>query len=528
LIQRFLLPLLPLLATLAIACSGDDPDPTPASSPGDVEVTAAPEVTAPSPTETQASAAPTPPPLADLPPPPPIQWTACDTYECAEFAVPIDYTNPDLGDFTLSLLRLPTGNPDQRIGTLFLNPGGPGGSAVEFLRLAAFVVPPDIKQRFDLVAFDPRGVGESSPILCGDNVQDLLALDPDPRTDAEWQTIVDTVQAFADLCAERAGPALPFYGTINVARDMDRIRQALGEDQISYLGFSYGTSIGQVYADLFPASVRAMVLDGALDASLTPDQRNLDQILGFEAAVGRFMDYCRETSCFAVDPQDAIDTLLQRTAEAPIPAPGVDRPLSQGDLVWGLISSLYARFQWGGLANAISDALNGDGSRMVRLVDQLWGRNADGTYDNFFEGNVAVNCLDQAVDTDPEHHRMLSEQFEQQAPIFGAWGGYINITCALWPAEPSPPPVPTGEGAPPILVIGNTGDPATPLKWAVGLSQQLESAVLLTNDAEGHTGYLQLNDCVDDIVNAYLLDLTVPAEGTTCGTAGIEPVPPLP
>ncbi len=270
------------------------------------------------------------------------------------------------------------------------------------------------------------------------------------------------MQDFADLCAERAGDTLPYYGTVNVARDMDRIRQALGEDQISYLGFSYGTSIGQVYADLFPGSIRAMVLDGALDNSLSADQRNLEQILAFEAALGRFEEYCRETVCFNVDPQDAIQTLLTRAGAAPIPAPGADRPLSQGDLVWGLLGSLYARFQWAGLANAINDALDGDGSRMIRIVDQLWSRNADGTYDNLFEANVAVNCLDQVVDRDPDHHRMLSEQFAQQAPVFGAWGGYLNITCALWPADPSPLPVPTGEGAPPILIIGNTGDPATP------------------------------------------------------------------
>jgi pimeloyl-ACP methyl ester carboxylesterase len=425
-------------------------------------------------------------------------------------------------------LRLPAGDPDQRIGSLFFNPGGPGGPAVEYLRQVAFAIPVEIKQRFDLVAFDPRGVGESSPILCGDDVQTLLGLDPDPQTDEDWQTIVDAVQDFADLCAERAGDALPFYGTINVARDMDRIRQALGEDEISYLGFSYGTSIGQVYADLFPDHVRAMVLDGSLDASLSPDQRNLDQILAFEAALGRFMEYCRDTACFDIDPLDAVETLIARAGESPIPAPGADRPLTQGTLVWGLISSLYARFQWGGLANAIGDALDGDGSRMVRLVDQLWGRNTDGSYDNFFEANVAVNCLDQAVDPDPDHHRMLSEQFAEQAPIFGAWGGYLNITCALWEAEPSPPPVPTGAGAPPILVIGNTGDPATPLKWAVALSQQLESAVLLTYDGEGHTAYLQLNSCVDSTVNAYLMQLAVPAAGTICGNAGIEPVPPLP
>ncbi len=525
--RRLLLPLVLLLAALAIACNSDSPAQPPIATP---VVTSAPTSTpVPAVTATPAASLPTPRPLAELPPPPPIVWNSCESFfQCADLAVPIDYTDLALGDLTLSLLRLPAGDPDARIGSLLLNPGGPGGSAIDFLEVVAFAIPVEIKRRFDLVAFDPRGVGASSPIRCADDVQGLLALDPDPSTDEEWQTIIDKVQDFADLCAQRAGDFLPHYGTINVARDMDRLRQALGEDQISYLGFSYGTAIGQVYAELFPGSIRAMVLDGALDASLPPDQRNLEQILAFEAALGRFFEFCRDTACFDVDPQEAVQTLLARAGQAPIPAPGVDRPLSQGDLVWGLISSLYARFQWGGLANAIDDALDGDGSRMIRLLDELWGRNPDGTYDNLFEANVAVNCLDQPVDRDTDHHRMLSQQFAEQAPIFGSWGGYLNVTCAVWPTQPSPPPVPTGAGAPPILVIGNTGDPATPLKWAVALSRQLESAILLINDAEGHTAYLQLSACIDRIVNAYLLLLQVPAKGTTCGNAGIEPVPPLP
>ncbi len=466
--------------------------------------------------------------MPTLTPPAAIEWRDCDFYECAEFEVPLDYSDPSRGELTLALTRLPAGNPDTRIGSLFFNPGGPGGPAIEFLRAVAFAIPFEIKQRFDLVAFDPRGVGESSPILCGEDVQDLLALDPNPATDEEWQTIVDQVQTFADLCAERAGDRLPFYGTTSVARDMDRIRQALGEDQLSYLGYSYGTSIGQIYADLFPGNVRAMVLDGALDLSLEPDQRNLEQILAFEAALNRFLDYCRDTTCFEQDPLDAIQLLIERAEDAPIAAPGADRPLGEGELIWGLLSSLYSRFQWGGLANAIDDALEGDGSRMIRLVDNLWGRNSDGSYDNFFEANVAVNCIDQAVERDPEHHRQLSDEFAQQAPIFGSWGGYLNITCALWPAQPSPLAVPRAAGAPPILVIGNTGDPATPYKWAVALSQQLESAVLLTNDAEGHTAYLQGDRCIEDAVNAYLLELIVPDTGAACGNSGILPVPSIP
>jgi hypothetical protein len=271
-----------------------------------------------------------------------------------------------------------------------------------------------------------------------------------------------------------------------------------------------------------------MVLDGALDNSLDADKRNLDQMLAFEAALGRFMQYCRDTHCFDADPEAALQVLLDRAKAAPIPAPGADRPLTEGDIIWGVLGSLYAKFRWGGLANAINDALDGDGSRMIRLIDGDWDRQADGSYANFFEANVAVNCIDQAVDRDPNHHRMLSEEYAKQAPFFGSWGGYINITCALWDGKPSPLKAPRATGAPPILVIGNTGDPATPLKWAVALSSQLESGVLLTNDADGHTAYLQGDACVERAVNMYLVDLIAPAEGSRCGNAGIQPVPPLP
>jgi pimeloyl-ACP methyl ester carboxylesterase len=442
--------------------------------------------------------------------------------------VPLDYSNPGLGELTLALTRQPASDSSQRIGSLLLNPGGPGGSAIDYLQAAAFAIPDEVKQRFDLVAFDPRGVGASSPILCADNLQQLAALDPDPQTDEAFQTVESAIQSFVDLCANRAGDSLPFYGTANVARDMDRIRQALGEEKLNYLGFSYGTSIGQIYADMFPDNFRAMVLDGNVDNSLSPDERDLEQLLGFEAALGRFEQYCRDTSCFDQDPKDAIQTLIDRTRSAPIPAPGEDRSLTLGDLAQGILGSLYARFQRAGLANAIKDALNGDGSRMVRLVDSYWMRRPDGSYPNLYEAYFAVSCLDQAFDRDPQHYRDRETQFAAQAPVFGPWFAYSSLPCALWHADPTPLQTPKGAGAPPILLIGNTGDPATPYKWSVAVSQQLESSVLLTNDDEGHTAYLQGSKCVEDIVDAYLLDLKVPEKGTSCGNAGIEPVPPVP
>jgi pimeloyl-ACP methyl ester carboxylesterase len=503
-------------AALAIACSGDKPSPTPTSTSA--------ATSAPAPT---ATTAPSATPVPTLPPPAPLEWHDCDSWQCADFTVPLDYSNPGRGDLTLSLTRLPATDPGQRIGSLLLNPGGPGGSAVDYLKAVAFAIPAEIKQRFDLVAFDPRGVGASSPILCADNLQQLVALDPDPQTEEAFKAIESAIQAFADLCAQRAGDALGFYGTANVARDMDRIRQALGEDKLNYLGFSYGTSIGQIYADMFPDNFRAMVLDGNVDNSLSPDQRDLEQLLGFEAALDRFEQYCRDTSCFNQDPADAIQTLIDRTRSAPIAAPGEDRSLTLGDLAQGILSSLYARFQRAGLANAIKDALNGDGSRMIRLVDSYWMRRPDGSYPNLYEAYFAVSCLDQAFDRDPQHYREREAEFAAQAPVFGPWFAYSSLPCAYWHADPTPLRTPKAAGAPPILVIGNTGDPATPYKWSVAVSKQLQSAVLLTNDDEGHTAYLQGSNCVADIVNAYLLDLKVPDEGTSCGDAGIEPVPPV-
>jgi len=499
-----------LVAALALACGGDEPAtrPTPEPSP----------VPQASPTAT-----------VTLPPPAAIEWRACGRFECAVFGVPLDYEQPAAGEIGLALMRLPARNRAARIGTLFVNPGGPGGSAVEFLRQWAVLVPSEIRERFDLLAFDPRGVGESTPLRCGVDIQKFLGLDPAPQSDEEWRHVLEETEAFTEMCERSAGAALAFYGTRNVARDMDRIREALGEEKLNYLGYSYGTVIGQVYADMFPSHIRAMVLDGAVDVSLDPDQRSLEQTLGFEAALQRFFAYCRASRCFDRDPADAVQELFERTERAPIPAPAASRPLGQGEAVWGVIGSLYSRFQWPGLANAIEQALDGDGSTMVRLVDSFWGRHPDGSYDNLLEMNVAVNCLDYAASRDPEHHRELTGEFEAKAPILGRFSATGNLICAYWDAAPDPLEVPDGDGAPVILIVGNTGDPATPYKWAVALSKQLESALLLTNDAEGHTAtYTTFNTCVDQAVNVYLLELRPPAQGRTCGTAGISPTPAVP
>jgi pimeloyl-ACP methyl ester carboxylesterase len=371
---------------------------------------------------------------------------------------------------------------------------------------------------------DPRGVGESSPLVCHDNIQELIGLDPYPETDEDWDEIEDAIKEQTTQCDDVGGDILPFLGTESVARDMDRIREAMGDEQLTYFGYSYGTVIGQVYADLFPDHVRAMVLDGAVDVSISADDRAREQLIGFEAAYNRYLADCRARSCLPGDPATTISELVEEARVDPIPSPRGDRPLGGGEALFAIVGSLYSKPSWLVLTGAIRSALDGDGSAMLFIVDSFLGREGDG-YNNQNEMNSAVNCLDYANDRDPLHYREMAAEFEAEASFFGESFAQFGLYCAFWEADPKPLRTPKASGAQPIVVIGNTGDPATPFKWAVGLASQLESAILITNDAEGHTAYRSGSDCIDEAVEAYLVDLTAPTEGKRCGNANINPAP---
>jgi pimeloyl-ACP methyl ester carboxylesterase len=517
---------------VAVACSDDEDQPGPAdiSPVATMTATATPggEET-PRATVTTPTASATSTPTPELPPAVPIDWAACENgFECAEYDVPLDYDNPEGKSITLALRRLPAGDRDHRIGLLFVNPGGPGGSTIDILSGWARSLPADIRNRFDVILMDPRGVGHSSPLLCHDNVQELIGLDPYPETDEDWQTIVDATREFTEACADAGGDMLQHLGTREAARDMDRIREAEGEETITYFGYSYGTTLGQVYADLFPTRVRAMVLDGAVDNSLPADDVNLEQILGFEAAFQRYLDDCAERQCFNGDPAETVRRLIAQADAAPIPAPGSDRPAGPGEIVQAILGSLYSETTWSFLTSGIDSALNGNADTLIFLADSFTGREPNGEYSNLVEAHKAVNCLDTATDRDPEYHIGLAEDFEAQAPWFGPAAASYGFYCAFWEAEPEPLTAPRAAGAPPILVIGSTGDPATPYKWAVSLAAQLESGVLLTRDGEGHLAYRYGNRCIDEAIEAYLIELVLPPDGLVCGDAGIEPAPPVP
>jgi pimeloyl-ACP methyl ester carboxylesterase len=463
---------------------------------------------------------------------PALEWSDCGGgFECATLAVPLDYAQPAGRAIDIALVRMPARKPEERIGALLSNPGGPGASGINFMRGWTRAVDGDIRDRFDLVSFDPRGVGQSTPLLCHDDIQKLLALDPEPATDDEWAEVRSALQQFADLCAQRGADLLPHLGSLDVVQDMDRIRAALGEQQITYVGYSYGTVLGALYAEEFPQRVRAMVLDGPVDLSLTPDELNLEQAEGFEQALDHFIEDCRERQCVLAqggrDPAAAIDELRERAREQPIPSSNADRPAGPGETLTAIVSALYRKEFWPSLANAIEQGLDGDGSWLVQMTDGLWGRHGD-DYSNLFEVNTAVNCLDYTYAPDLAHYEELAKQAAAVAPRFGASIGATGLVCSLWPAPSNPVGVPEAADAPPLLVVGTTGDPATPFGWALATRRDLVTSTLLTREGEGHTAYVGGNHCIDGIVNAYLLTLARPEDGAICGTDAEPRAPATP
>lgn len=460
-----------------------------------------------------------------------LAWTACDggSFQCATLAVPLDYANPGGTQISIGVIRRPATDPARRIGVLLMNPGGPGGSAVDLVRGAG--VGADIRARFDLVGFDPRGVGRSTKLNCHSTIQSYFATDPSPDSDAEWAAFDTAAAVFASECGAANASLLAHIGTRDVARDMDSLRIALGESKISYLGYSYGTTLGAVYADMFPGNLRAAVLDGAYDFfSVTGDEQLRRQSVGFEGALDAFLANCAATACplaASGDPRAALDRLFAQVEMAPIPAPGSDRALGPGEANLGVSYGLYSRSLWGQLSVATAAALSGNGSPLVSMADAYLQRNSSGTYPNLHEVYVAVSCRDYAWPDTPAAFRALAASAAASAPHFGAPNLLQSaLPCATWPAPSDPLTPPRAEGAPPIIVIATTNDPATPYVEGVAHANQLATGVLLTHVGEGHTVYGQGNSCVNSVVNAYLLTLAVPADGAICVGGSSTPLPP--
>jgi pimeloyl-ACP methyl ester carboxylesterase len=451
-----------------------------------------------------------------------ITWTPCGTVQCGSLTVPLDDMHPAGKSVTLALARRPA--TGRRVGVLFTNPGGPGASGVDFLRNAPSVFKPEILKAFDIVSWDPRGVGKSAPIDCGNKLDSFYAVNRDPVNAAGIAANVDATKQFVATCEHNSKAELPYVSTEATVHDMDAIRGAMGEAQISYMGFSYGTYLGTLYADAFPQRVRAFVLDGAVDPALSYRDSTIGQASGFEHALNDFFDWCRDHSecgfAHGSDPRSAFDDLQNLITEEPIPAKvdGESRTLGPGEFDIGVVSALYdGTAGFADLGSALAEAARGTGDQLLQFSDRYTERQKGGTYSNQTAALYAVGCLDGPAPATTIGVEQLADNARRVAPHFGPTTAWLGLPCTYWPVPAVSKPAPVhAAGAPPILVVGNTGDPATPYPWAQALARELHSGHLLTYDGDGHTSYARGSECVDKAVDGYLLNLTVPPDGTVC------------
>jgi pimeloyl-ACP methyl ester carboxylesterase len=491
--------------------------------------------------EPQSSAAPTTaaePEVAEL------EWTDCNaqiqpliaeqpgadrdlSFECDfTYDVPISYDEPEGATLPLPVIRVVSGAQTERIGSLVVNPGGPGGSGVDAAISFALTLPPEVLQRFDIVGFDPRGVGFSeAAVECipDDLKEELVASEPRPVTDEQIDEAFALVEEVADGCAEEYGTALGTFNTVDTARDMDRLRESLGEEQLTYLGYSYGTTLGSTYAELFPENVRAMVLDAAVDPDTDRLAKAEAQAAALEAGFDAFAENCVGliAGCpIGGDPRKFVNDLMAGAAANPIPSAdpedaAEDRRATPGVIQVAIGAALYDPASWPQLAQALAAASKGDSAGVFSLADAYSGRLEDGTYSNLYDANIAINCADTEETVEEGEIRELAAEWNEQYPLFGAGAAVGLYTCNVWDAERTPLPERDAEGSAPILVVGTAGDPVTPLPGAVDMAEDLESGVLLTWQGQAHTAYPK-TECVTAAVNAYLINLTAPLDGLTC------------
>lgn len=453
-----------------------------------------------------------------------LSWTECGVgFDCTDVTAPLDWENPGEGEITLSVVRhQATG---EARGSLLTNPGGPGASGVELIRDSLdFAVGSELIDNFDVIGFDPRGVGESTAVRCFDaaGMDDYLYTIPDaPRGSEEWESeLLDAHERFADACEANSGGILPYITTVNSARDMDLIRAVLGDTQLNYLGYSYGTFLGATYAALYPEKAGRLVLDGAIDPATSGLDVGATQALGFESALRAYMKDCLESGeCpFSGTVDEAMADLgaLLASVDATPLENGDGRMLGADALMTAIIAALYSADSWPYLTQAFEETLQGDPTTAFFLADFYNGRENGVYLDNSSEAFRAYNCMDYPVEDDPAAEAATKEKIAEGAPTIAPyWDG--PDSCSVWPYPPTGTRGEiTAEGAGPIVVIGTTNDPATPYEWSESLAAQLEEGVLITRVGEGHTGYNKGNSCVDDAVDAFFLDDTVPEDGLRC------------
>jgi pimeloyl-ACP methyl ester carboxylesterase len=456
-----------------------------------------------------------------------LTWKNCGkSQQCATAIAPMDWDHPSKAtDISLALTRASaTGT---RLGSLFVNPGGPGASGYDLVHDDLdYAASKTLQTSYDVIGWDPRGVGRSNPVTCYDDKkldEFIYGVATNPVNSPTWVTeVTERSKDFAASCLKNTGPALQFVDTQSTVHDLDMLRAAVGDTRLNYLGYSYGSDIGMYYTDRFPKKVGHVVLDGSTDSTLSTFAISLTQSTGFEQALKAYLADCPSTkNCpfpGSVDDSLAkISALDDRLATTPIDAPD-GRALDQNLLDTAINSGLYDKSSWPYLSDMFSEIRKGTTNTAFLLADSYNGRNADGTYkDNSLEAFIAIGCLDYPTETDPTVLAGENAQLMQAAPTLTRPSVIGDVTCENWPFRNRvTPPVVTGAGAAPILILSSTGDPATPYQWGVALSKQLESAHLVTRHGEGHTAYNRGIPCIDNTVDRYFVSGTVPKKDPDC------------
>ncbi|GII91606.1 alpha/beta hydrolase [Sinosporangium siamense] len=461
---------------------------------------------------------------------PAISWGACsklpsipgvpafwNTPECGTLTVPLDHGKPNGESLDVAVIRIKAKGTKQ--GSLVFNFGGPGDDGVDSLGSFGSMFGA-LGERYDLVSFAPRGIGRSSGVDCGNSktIERFLGLRARLGVPAEREVALKATRAFIKGCEKNSGKILPHMGTDSAARDMDALRAALGEDKLDYLGFSYGTQLGAVYATLFPKNTGRMVLDAALDPTQSTRKMAINRLRASQKAYETFLADCVKRGCSLGRDAKAADRTVKRLVgkldRKPLGVKG--RKLTDGLAVTAVMAALYAEQMWKPLETALVKAGKGDGAELLQMADAFTGRRPDGSYNDLMTGAFGVACFDDPAR--PGLKQLIKEEAEflKISPMFGG----STPLCSMWPHKGDG----TGRavnpvGAPPIVVIGGTGDPATPYEGSVSLAKKLKSGVLVTYKGNGHGAYLSGDKCVAGTVDSYLLDGKVPAAGTVCGSA---------
>jgi pimeloyl-ACP methyl ester carboxylesterase len=519
----------PVVALIAIAlavsaCGSSSSTSTPATSPSSATSTASTPTGPTSSSTGTATNAPIPKDLASFYHQK-LDWTSCSDKaagaQCAQLKVPLDYLHPAARSITLPVIKVPAKGSDP-VGNLVVNPGGPGGSGVDMAAQASAYFTDPVLQAFNIVGFDPRGVGTINCVT-DSQLDAFISANPEPMGAAEQDSSIAAQRRFDRGCFKLSPPGLAAHvSTVEAAKDMDVLRAALGDTTMDYYGASYGTKLGATYASLYPGRVGRFVLDGAVDPTLGSIASAISQAKGFELALHSYIQDCIDSgSCFLGDTvaqgEDRIQQLLTQIAQTPL-STSSGRQLTLGLAIYGIITPLYERSYWSVLSLALKQAIGGDGSLLLTLADAYSGRNTNGSYsNNLVEANLAISCLDFPLKKSREQILADQGRFTAASKIFGPFLVWSQASCDGYKAKGEfKPPVIKAAGAAPIVVIGTTRDPATPYSGAVDLAKALQSGVLVTRNGDGHTGYDKGNVCTDSAVEDYLIHGTVPKNGLVC------------